>query len=156
MSITLTISQLKKVGEAINQTEIESIQFALPQRLHPFAAAAPSLQAHFPALAARLLLTAPHSSSKRLKPTENKFNPSGLTSGLTCKFHQIQKGSVSGHCLHCIFKLCQIAAGMSMNFIFGGFVKFGTTVRRTLSRTLVAKQKCNLRSTHSVLYAEGS
>ena len=59
----------------------------------------------------------------------------------------------------------QIAAGMSMNFnfmnlllslnfIFGGFLTFGTTV--TLSRTLVAKQKCNLRSTHSVVYAEGS
>jgi hypothetical protein len=28
LSITLTISQLKKVGEAINQTEIESIQVA--------------------------------------------------------------------------------------------------------------------------------
>ena len=59
---------------------------------------------------------------------------------------------------------CQIAAGMSMNFnftnllnfIFGGFLTFGTTVRRTLSRTLVAKQKCNLRSSHSVVYAEGS
>ena len=54
---------------------------------------------------------------------------------------------------------CQIAAVMSMNFnftnllnfIFGGFLTFGTTVRRTL----VAKQKCNLRSTHSVVYAEG-
>ena len=45
---------------------------------------------------------------------------------------------------------------LSLNFIFGGFLTFGTTVRRTLSRTLVAKQKCNLRSTHSVVYAEGS
>ena len=32
--------------------------------------------------------------------------------------------SVSGHCTHLIFKICQIVAGTSMNCIFGGFFLF--------------------------------
>jgi hypothetical protein len=128
LSITLTISQLKKVGEAINQTEIESIQFALPPQQWGCSRTLPHYR---PIFRHSLLLSAPHSSSKRLKPAENKFDSSGLTS-FTRKFHHIQKS----HCLHYTLKICQIAAGMSMNFnfmnfIFGGFLTFGTTVRCT-------------------------
>ena len=49
-----------------------------------------------------------------------------ISRDLTCKFPQIQKGSVSGYCLHYIFKICQIAAGISMIRQFHEFSKFNS------------------------------
>jgi hypothetical protein len=49
LSITLTISQLKKVGEAINQTEIESIQVARGLRQTATLSSLASKVAHSPA-----------------------------------------------------------------------------------------------------------
>ena len=61
----------------------------------------------------QLRATAQCTASRWLKPAENKFTHSGLTS-FSMQVLQIQIVSVSGYVKHYIFKICQIVAGISM------------------------------------------
>ena len=82
-----------------------------------------------------------HSDSKQLKHAKNKFQ----------KIYLI---SVSRHCTRFIIKICQIDAGKSItsqfhdffNLMFGGFLLFSPTVRRSLLIFCLAsiEKLCNL------------
>lgn len=89
-----------------------------------------------------------HSGSKRLKPAENKFIPSDLTS-FSKEVSENSITSVSGHGLHYIFKPCLFVSDTTMarqfhnffNLIFGVFIMFGLRVGRTVGRSVLRTNK---------------
>ena len=74
-----------------------------------------------------------HSGYKLLKSAQNKLTFKEISRIFLSTFQKIRILSVSGHCMHLIFKICPTVAGVSMmsqflNLIFGGFFQFCPTV----------------------------
>ena len=80
----------------------------------------------------------PHSGFKWLKPAKKNL-PTVMSRIFQIKFQQIHLSSVSGHFKCFSLKMCQTVAAIRItsqfheffNFIFGGFLSFETSVRRT-------------------------